>query len=388
MKIKMNIRPVWAEIDLDAIAYNMRQVKKLVKDKEIIGVIKADAYGHGAIDVAPVLLDNGATKLAVAVITEAIELRNSGIEAPIMILGYTPIDFARDLIVYDIEQTVYNLEYARELSKTAKEIGKKAKVHIALDTGMGRLGFLPNEESFNDVVEICSLDGLIVEGIFTHFATADAENKEYTYEQFSKLKDFYDKLSNKGINIPLKHAANSGAIIDLEETYLDGVRAGIILYGYYPSNNVKKEKVSLKTSLSLKTKVAYVKKLDKDMYISYGQTFKTERESIIATLPIGYADGYSRLLSGKAKVIINGKFAKVVGSICMDQCMIDVTDVGEVKVGDEVILIGEHGDLKITADDIAEIMGTINYEIICMLKQRVPRVYIENGEVTKIRNYI
>ncbi|SFA91597.1 alanine racemase [Clostridium frigidicarnis] len=388
MNININIRPVWAEIDLDAIAYNMRQVKNLVKDKEIIGVIKADAYGHGAIDVAPVLLDNGATKLAVAVITEAIELRNSGIEAPMMILGYTPIDFAKDIIVYDIEQTVYNLEYAKELSKAAKEIGKKAKVHIALDTGMGRLGFLPNEKSFNDVMEICSLDGLIVEGIFTHFATADAENKDYTHKQFFKLKDFYNRLLLKGINIPLKHAANSGAIIDLEETYLDGVRAGIILYGYYPSNHVKKEKLSLKIPLTLKTKVAYVKKLDKDMYISYGQTFKTERESIIATLPIGYADGYSRLLSGKAKVIINGKFAKVVGSICMDQCMIDITDVGEVKVGDEVILIGEYEDLKITADDIAEMMGTINYEIICMLKQRVPRVYIENGEVTKIRNYI
>lgn len=388
MNININIRPVWAEIDLDAIAYNMRQVKNLVKDKEIIGVIKADAYGHGAIDVAPVLLDNGATKLAVAVITEAIELRNSGIEAHMMILGYTPIDFAKDIIVYDIEQTVYNLEYAKELSKAAKEIGKKAKVHIALDTGMGRLGFLPNEKSFNDVMEICSLDGLIVEGIFTHFATADAENKDYTHEQFFKLKDFYNRLLLKGINIPLKHAANSGAIIDLEETYLDAVRAGIILYGYYPSNHVKKEKLSLKIPLTLKTKVAYVKKLDKDMYISYGQTFKTERESIIATLPIGYADGYSRLLSGKAKVIINGKFAKVVGSICMDQCMIDITDVGEVKVGDEVILIGEHEDLKITADDIAEMMGTINYEIICMLKQRVPRVYIENGEVTKIRNYI
>ncbi|WP_027634442.1 alanine racemase [Clostridium hydrogeniformans] len=382
-----NIRPVWAEIDLDAIAHNMKEVKTLLKDKEIIAVIKADAYGHGAIDVAPVLLENGATKLAVAVITEAMELRHVGIDAPIMILGYTPIDFAKELIENDIEQSVYSLDYAKELSEEALRRGKKAKIHIVIDTGMGRLGFLPNEESFKEVLEICSLGGLQVEGIFTHFASSDEEDKEYTHEQLRKLQEFCNKLSLEGININIKHAANSGAIVDLPETYLDGVRAGILLYGYYPSHDVDMKKIDLKPALTLKTKVAYVKKLDKDMYISYGRTFKTERESIIATLPIGYADGYSRLLSGKVQVIINGKLANVVGRICMDQCMIDVTDIGEVKVDDEVILLGQYGDLNLDADYIADMMGTVNYEVICMIKQRVPRVYIKNGEITKIRNY-
>lgn len=381
------IRPVWAEIDLDKIAFNMRNIKKLVKDKDVIAVIKADAYGHGAVEIAEVLLENGASRFAVAIITEAIELRDSGIETPIMILGYTPIEFAEDLIKYDIEQTVYDLEYAKKLSEIALKMGKKAKIHIALDTGMGRIGFMPNDNSLNEVLKIASLNGIEIVGIFTHFSTSDEKDKEYTNYQFSKIQNFIKRLSDNGVNIPIKHVSNSGAIIDLPETYLDAVRAGIILYGYYPSNEVNKERLALKPALTLKTKVGHIKKLEKGMYVSYGRTFKTERDSIIATLPIGYADGYSRLLSGKAKVIINGKVANVVGRICMDQCMVDVTDVGEVKVGDEVILLGEDGDLKFNADDMAEIIGTINYDILCMIKHRVPRVYKKNNEIIKVKNY-
>lgn len=386
--MEKNLRAVWAEIDLNKIENNMKRIKELAGDREVIAVVKADAYGHGATSVAPVLLENGASKLAVAVIAEGIELRDAGIKEPIMILGYTPLELGEDLINYDIEQTVYDLEYAKELSNIAKKLGKKAKIHIALDTGMGRIGFLPNEESFKDVVEICNLDGLDVCGIFTHFSTADEEDKTYTYEQFNKIKDFNDKLKEVGIDIKLKHASNSGAIIDLPETYLDGVRAGIILYGYYPSDEVNKDRLKLEPALTLKTRVSHVKTLDKDMYISYGRTFKTERKSVIATLPIGYADGYLRLLSGKAKVIINGKFANVVGRICMDQCMIDVTDIGEVKVSDEVILLGEDGDLKFNADDMAEAMGTINYEVLCMIRHRIPRIYIRDNEIVEVRNYL
>ncbi|WP_032122365.1 alanine racemase [Clostridium amazonitimonense] len=382
------IRPVWAEVNLDAIEYNMKKIREITTGKEIIAVIKADAYGHGAVDVAPVLLENGASRLAVAVITEAIELIDNNIKSPIIILGYTPIEFGDYLVNYNIEQTVYDLEYAKELSKIALSLGKKAKIHIALDTGMGRIGFLPDDKSFNDILEICSLEGIEVEGLFTHFSSSSEKNKEYTYEQFSKFQDFNRRLLDIGINISLKHAANSGAIIDLEDTYLDGVRAGIILYGYYPSYEVNKENLNLKPALTIKTKVSHVKKLDEDMYISYGRTFKAHKDSIIATLPIGYADGYLRGLSGKAKVIINGKFAKVVGTICMDQCMIDVTDIGQVKVGDEVIILGEEGSLKFDADDIGDIIGTINYEILCMIKQRIPRVYIKNNEIISIRNYI
>ncbi|MBU5591530.1 alanine racemase [Clostridium sp. MSJ-4] len=382
------IRPVWAEVNLDAIEYNMKKIREITTGKEIIAVIKADAYGHGAVDVAPVLLENGASRLAVAVITEAIELIDNNIKSPIIILGYTPIEFGDYLVNYNIEQTVYDLEYAKELSKIALSLGKKAKIHIALDTGMGRIGFLPDDKSFNDILEICSLEGIEVEGLFTHFSSSSEKHKEYTYEQFSKFHNFNRRLLKIGINIPLKHTANSGAIIDLEDTYLDGVRAGIILYGYYPSYEVNKENLNLKPALTIKTKVSHVKKLDEDMYISYGRTFKAHKDSIIATLPIGYADGYLRGLSGKAKVIINGKFAKVVGTICMDQCMIDVTDIGQVKVGDEVIILGEEGSLKFDADDIADIMETINYEILCMIKQRIPRVYIKNNEIISIRNYI
>ncbi len=383
------LRPVYAEIDLDAIAYNMKNIKALAKNKEVIAVVKADCYGHGAIDVVPTLLENGASRLAVAVLTEGIELRNNNITAPIMILGYTPLHLGEELIKYDIEQTVYDLDYAKELSDIAISLNKKAKIHIALDTGMGRIGFLPNKKALEDVSCICSLDGLDVTGIFTHFSTSDEKNKEYTYEQFKKFTDFTSELSKLGIEIPMKHVSNSGAIMDMPETYLDAVRAGIILYGYYPSDEVKNENLPLKPALTLKACITRVQEMDKDMYVSYGRTFKTNRKSLIATLPIGYADGYSRLLAKNAKVIINGKFAPIVGRICMDQCMIDVTDIGcDVKVGDEVILLGEQDGLKFNADDIAEIMGTINYEILCMLKYRVPRVYTKNGEIVKVHNYL
>jgi len=382
------MRQVWAEIDLDAVKFNIRNIKKIVKDKEIIAVVKADAYGHGAIDLAPILMKNGASKLAVAIITEALELIENNINAPIMILGYTPLEYGNILIENNIEQTVYDLEYAKGLSKIALSFGKKAKIHIAIDTGMGRIGFLPNSETIKTIEEISALEGIRIEGLFTHFATSDEESKEYTYEQFSKLNSITKILKEKGIDIPLKHASNSGAIIDLPETYLDAVRAGIILYGYYPSEEVDKEHLEIKNVMTVKTNICHIKELDKDMYVSYGRTFRTNRKSIIATLPIGYADGYSRLLSGKAKVIINGKLVPVIGRICMDQCMIDVTDAGTVRVGDEVIILGSDGELKFNADDMAEAMGTINYEVLCMIKQRIPRVYMENGKVVSVRNYI
>lgn len=382
------MRPVWAEIDLDAVEYNIKNIKKIAKDKEVIGVVKADGYGHGALDLLPTLINNGVDRLAVAVITEAIEFRKNNIDKPIMILGFTPLEFAEELINYNIEPTVYDLDYAKELSKIAEKMNKVVKIHIAVDTGMGRIGFLPTDENVKKVCEINKLKGIEILGIFTHFATADEKDKEYTHLQFNKMKEFIDKLEENNVNIPLKHVSNSGAIIDMPDTFLDAVRAGIILYGYYPSNEVKKDKLNLKPVLTLKTKVSHVKELDKDMYVSYGRKFKTERKTIVATLPIGYADGYSRALSNKAKVIINGKFANVIGRVCMDQCMIDVTDIGEVKVGDEVILLGESNGLKYNADDMAMDLDTINYEVLCMIKQRIPRVYMKNGEIINVRNYL
>lgn len=386
--MNINIRPVWAEVDLDAIKYNMREISKLAKGKEIIAVVKADAYGHGAIDIAPIALDCGAKKLAVAVITEALELRRNNINAPIVILGCTPITLAKDLLYQDIEQTVISYEYAEALNEVAKEGKTKLPIHIAVDTGMGRIGFLPNGESLDEIQKISKLENLKITGVFSHFATADEEDKEYTELQEFKFKDFIDKLKDRGIDLGQKHIFNSAAIMDLDDSHFDAIRPGIILYGYYPSNDVKKNNLKLKPALTLKSNVVHVKTLPKGEYISYGRKFVTERESIIATLPIGYADGYTRLLSHKAKVIINGQLAPVVGNICMDQCMVDITDVPNVKVGNEVILIGQEGNSKFNADDIAELIGTINYEVICMIGKRIPRVYKLNGEIIKTRNYV
>lgn len=383
------LRPVWAEVNLDNLAFNMQQIRKTYKGKEIIGVVKADAYGHGAVDVAPVLLENGATRLAVAVISEGIELREAGIECPIIILGFTSPGLMEELVEYDIEQTVFSYEYAEKLSKVASNKNKMAKIHIAVDTGMGRIGFLPNEDSAEEIYKISKLTNITIEGIFSHFSTADERNKEYTYNQLQKFNDFYELLNDKGINIKTRHIANSASIIDLPQTYFEAARPGIILYGYYPSEEVEKNNIELKPVMQLKANIVHIKKVTEGNYISYGRRFKSQRDTIIATLPVGYADGYTRALLNKGKVIVNNQFAPVVGSICMDQCMIDLTDIkSEIKLGDEVILMGEGNNIKFNADDIAEVLGTINYEVICAISKRVPRVYIKNGEVVKVRNYI
>ncbi|WP_291581812.1 alanine racemase [Clostridium sp. UBA6640] len=384
-----HLRPVWAEVDLDKLAYNMREIRKIAKSKNIIAVVKADGYGHGAVDIAPVLLQNGANGLAVAVISEAVELRRAGIEASIMVLGFTPPNLIDNLLRYDIEQTVINYEFAKELSNMARKKNKIAKIHIAVDTGMRRIGFLPNDKSVDEIYKISQLPNIEIEGLFSHFSSADEGDKEYTKLQVKRFDDFYSKLKDLNIKINNRHIGNSAAIIDLPETHFEAVRPGIILYGYYPSNEVVKDKVKLKPVMSLKSNIIHIKTLPPGEHISYGRRFKTERESVIATLPVGYADGYTRLLFGKAKVIVNGKFAPVVGTICMDQCMIDITDIDGVELGNEVILIGEDDyNNKFTADNVAELLGTINYEIVCAINKRVPRVYIKGGKVIKVRNYV
>lgn len=381
-------RQVFAEIDLDSFEYNVKNIKKLAGDRDVIAVIKADAYGHGALGLINSLRNCGVSKFAVAVISEALELRRNDVNESIMILGFTPLDYAQDLINNNIEATVYSYDYAKSLSDIALKLGKKAKIHIAIDTGMGRIGFLPNEDSVKEVLKINNFKGISIEGMFTHFATADEEDKTYTYEQYEKYTWFANELKKAGVTIKMKDVSNSAAIMELPETYNDAVRAGIILYGYYPSDEVDKSKIDLKKVLTLKTKVCHVKEIEKGSFVSYGRKFKAERKTIIATLPIGYADGYSRSLSNKVKVIINGKFAKQVGRICMDQCMIDVTDIGDVKVGDEVILLGTDGNLKYDADDMAKDLDTISYEVLCMISKRIPRVYIKNNKVVDVRNYI
>ena len=383
-----HLRPAWAEVNLDNLADNMKEIRRVSKSKDIIAVVKADAYGHGAIDAAQVFLKNGATRLAVAVISEAAELRESGINCPIMILGFTSPYLIDDLLKYDIEQTVYSYEYACEISKAAVKQDKTAKIHIALDTGMGRIGFRPEEKSVDEVYKISKLHNIVIEGLFSHFSSADQEDKSYTHMQIEKFNWFYNELLKRGIKINVRHIANSAAIIDIPEVHFDAVRPGIILYGYYPSKDVSRDIINLKPAMSLKANVVHVKRVPSGECIGYGRKFKTVRESTIATLPIGYADGYTRLLFNKAKVIINGKFAPVVGRICMDQCMVDVTEAGDVKTGDEAILMGSEDSLKFDADDMADLLGTISYEVLCMIGKRVPRVYIKDGKIIKVRNYI
>ena len=381
-------RPVWAEINLDNLKNNIREVRRITKSKEIIAVIKADGYGHGALDIAPTLLENGATRIAVAVVTEAVELRKGGISCPIIILGYTPQTLVGDLVNFDLEQTVYSYELASEISKIAFKANKVVKLHIAVDTGMGRIGFLPTEESLEEVYKISKLPNILLEGIFSHFSSADETNKEYSKAQLDKFNWFYNNLITKGIVINMRHISNSAAIIDLPQAHFDAVRPGIILYGYYPSKEVLKEKITLKPVMTLKANIINIKKLSIGESVSYGRKFITERESVIATLPIGYADGYSRLLFEKAMVIVKDNLVPVIGKICMDQCMIDITELKDIKIGDEVILMGESENNRFNGDDIAEIMGTINYEVTCMISKRVPRVYIEGGKIIKVRNYV
>jgi alanine racemase len=379
-------RPVWEEVNLDNLANNMKNIRARVKSKELFAVVKADAYGHGAVEAAPVLLENGATRLAIAVSSEGVELRKAGLECPIMILGYTPETLFADILEYDLEPTLFGYEYAEKLSKAAAAAGKTVKIHIKVDTGMGRIGFLPNEESVAEAVKISKLPSLEIEGLFSHFSTADELNKEYSNYQYKNYTWFMERLLENGVKINIRDIDNSAAIMDLPETNLDGVRPGIIMYGYYPSDEVDKSVLDIKPVMTLKACLLHVKTLEEGQYIGYGRKFKTERKSVIGTIGIGYADGYTRMLSKKAKVIINGKFAPVVGNICMDQCMIDLTDAGEVKAGDEVILMGTDGTLKFDADDIAPLLGTINYEVLCMIGRRVPRVYIRGGEVVKVKD--
>ena len=382
-------RPVWAEINLDNLAHNIKEVRKNTReDAKVTAVVKANGYGHGSTDIAKTFLENGADRLAVAILTEAIELRKAGIKAPILVLGYTPNTQFDKVLQYDLIQTVYSYEDAKILSKTAIDMDKEAVIHIKIDTGMSRIGFLPNEDAVEKILEINKLENINIEGMYTHFAKADETDKGHAKGQFEKYIKVSDSLKEKGLDIKIKHVSNSAAIIDLEDYNLDMVRAGIMIYGFYPSDEVSKENIKLKPAMNLKARVSHVKTVPKGTGISYGQIFKTERESKIATLPIGYADGFTRLLTGKAEVYVNGKRVKVVGKICMDQCMIDVTEIEDIQVGDEVVIFGYGNEGYPSAEELAEKIGTINYEIVCMVGRRIPRVYTSQGNIVKVRDYL
>lgn len=385
-----NVRPTWAEINLDNFKHNLTEIKKVTcSTAKLCAIVKADGYGHGAVEVAREALACGVSYLGVAFLDEAVELRENGITSPILILGFTPENQFDKILEYNITQTVYNINSAVILSECALKRNKKAKVHIKIDTGMSRIGFCPDTLTTAEFKKLFLLKGLEVEGIFTHFARADERDKSCTNGQFQIFTEVVNTIEEDNYKIPIKHAANSAGILQYPETHLDMVRPGIILYGLYPSDEVARSLISLKPVMSLKTRVSNVKVLPKGRAISYGGTFITQRQSIIATLPVGYADGFSRLLSSKAQVLIKGQRAPVVGRICMDQCMVDITDVQEsVSIGDEVILIGDDGNHRISAEEIAKLMGTINYEVVCGISKRVPRVYISGGKILKVKNIL
>lgn len=369
-------RPVWAEIDLKSIKNNVKEIKKIVLDKRIIAVIKANAYGHGAIEVAKTLKEEGIDFFAVAILEEALELRRAKFDEDILILGWTPSEDFQKALENNIKLCIYDYEEAKVLNELGKKIGIKGNVHIKVDTGMTRIGFLPSEKSINEIVDIMRMENIVVEGIFSHLSKADEKEKTYAKKQLNEFSEFVSQIEEKsGTNIPWKHIANSASILDIPEAHFNMVRAGIILYGLRPSNEVFFDNRNFIPALSLKAKLSRVEIIPGNRLVSYGGIFETEKDTKIGTIPIGYADGYTRLLTEKGQVIIKGEKRNILGKICMDQCMVDLSGMDDVKKGDEVILIG--GDkISETADDLAEKLGTINYEIVCMLSERVPRKYM------------
>ena len=372
-------RPAWVEVNLPLITHNVREIRRIVKpETEIMAVVKANGYGHGAERIAFTVLDSGANRLGVATLGEGVCLRMAGIMAPIMVLGYVAADQADVAIKYNIGQTVYSFAAAQAISLKAQERNKKALVHIKVDTGMGRIGFLPNESSVEEVIRIMKLPGLFVEGIYTHFSTADYKDKTWTLAQKEIFEDFCQAITDKGFNIPIKHAANSAAMIDMPETHYDMVRPGIAIYGSYPSDEVDHSIIDIIPALSVKARVSCVKEVPAGTPVSYGRKYITPGPRIIASLPLGYGDGYSRSLSTSGEVLLRGKRVPIVGSICMDQLMVDVTELGGVDIGEKAVMIGKDGNENISIEEIAEKTGTINHEILCMLSERMPRRYVDN----------
>lgn len=385
------VKRTWAEISLNAIEHNYNVIRnKVADDTKVCCVIKADGYGHGAVELSQIYEKLGADFFAVSNIDEGIEIRKSGSKLPIVILGYTPVSEAENLAEYDISQAVFSLEYAKDLSEKCVEEDCICKMHIKVDSGMSRIGFMcqefPRDEySIEEICEACCLPNLEVEGLFTHFCVSDedAEGREFTNKQYENFIHVRDSLKKRGVDISVVHCSNSGAIEDYPETCCDMVRAGIILYGLAPSSKLA-DRLDLVPAMTLKTVVAFVKEVQKGATISYGRTFTADRKMKIATVPIGYADGFIRQNAKDGYMMVNGKKAKIVGRICMDQTMLDVTDIEDVKTGDEVVVFGTGENGEPTADSLAENTGTINYETVCLVGKRVPRIYIKDGKIENV----
>ena len=379
---------VYATVDLDAVVSNMKSMREaLPASTGIMGVVKADGYGHGAVPVARAM-DPYVEGYAVSNIDEGISLRRHGITKPILILGVTHSQRFEDLLRYDIQPAMFRLKEAKELSELAAEQGKKAKIHLALDTGMSRIGMQPDRESAKEAAQMAALYGIELEGLFTHFARADEADKSFYQTQFERYQEFLSYLKEYGVTIPVRHCSNSAGIVEnLDSNQMDMVRAGICIYGLYPSDEVDRNRVKLTPAMEIKSFITYIKEIAPGTPVSYGSTFVSEHAMRVATIPTGYADGYNRGLSNRGSVLIRGKRAKILGRICMDQFMVDVTDIPEAEEDDEVTLIGKDGEDEITVEEMAACFGGFHYEIICDIGKRVPRVYIQNGRIAGTKDY-
>lgn len=384
----MDTAPLWAEIDLNAIADNVRELRRITQPQaRLMAVVKANGYGHGAVEIARCALQNGASFLGVARIEEGIHLREAGIDVPILVFGYTRPHRAGDLLQYDLTQSIHTGATARELSEAAGSLGTNLKIHLKVDTGMGRLGLLPqnfqpnspekvNPDTIDETLDIAGLSGLDLEGIFTHFASADSADKTYAEYQLDLFLNYLKHLKKAGLNPPLTHAANSGALMDMPRSHLDLVRPGIAIYGLYPSDEVDRQRVSLKPAMALKSQIIQLKKVPAGFNVSYGSTYTTRKPTTIATVPIGYADGLNRLLSSRGRMLVGGQRVPIVGRVCMDLTMLDVGVIQNVQAGDEVVVFGQQGNETLTVDEMAAELNTINYEIVTGISARVPRVYL------------
>ena len=380
MQKSLKFHRSFARIDLTAIRNNFESLKALLKPGvKTMAIVKANAYGHGAVRVAKTL-ENLADYFAVADIQEALELRDNGIKNPILILSYTSTYHYEELIGNEIIPTVYSLEDAIKLSQTAVEMSRKAVIHIAVDTGMNRIGLKDCDESADIVKKISTLPNIEIEGVFTHFACADCKDKSFVNVQKQRFDKFVSSLEDRGLDIPIKHCCNSAATIDCDSHY-DMVRMGIALYGLYPSDEVMKEKVALKPAMEVVSRIIHIKDVEPGEGIGYGHAYVTPEKKKIATVCIGYADGYNRAFSNNGCVLVNGKRAKVVGRVCMDQIMIDITGIDGANVGDQVIIMGEQKGSIITAEELGEMCGSFNYEMICTFMPRVNKIYYENGKM-------
>lgn len=380
---------VFAEINLDAILHNMKQMHGLLKkDTKIMGVIKTDGYGHGAVPIGNELEELDYTwGYATATVEEAEILRRNGLQKPILVLGATFPEQYRTMAELEIRVNVYSLEQAERMEAAAAEMNKKIMVHAKIDTGLSRLGFQVTEKDADEIAQISGMPHIILEGIFTHFAKSDAKDKTMAKQQLQAFDKMKEMLEERQVEIPMVHCSNSAAIIDMPEANMSVVRAGITLYGLWPSDEVKKENIDLAPVMSLKSRIVFLKELEEGRTISYGATYETSKKQRIATIPVGYGDGYPRSLSNKGYVLIHGKKAPICGRICMDQFMVDVTDIPETKEGDVVTLLGKDNGVEITMEEIGDLSGRFNYEFACDLGKRIPRVYVKNGEVVETKDY-